>query len=39
MDYNRVVADLNGYEENKFIKAIKENFEIKKVAKILINLT
>ena len=31
MPYNRVVKDLNGYETEKFIEKIKENFEVENV--------
>lgn len=31
MDYNRVVKDLNGYTEDEFLKAVEENFIVKKI--------
>lgn len=31
MPYNRVVKDLNGYETEKFIEKIKENFDVENV--------
>ncbi|HMU09669.1 MAG TPA: DUF1015 family protein [Ferruginibacter sp.] len=33
MDYNRVVADLNGLNEEEFLSAIKNNFSVQKAEK------
>ena len=33
LDYNRVVKDLNGLDEQAFLDAVKEKFEIEKVGK------
>lgn len=31
MDYNRVIADLNGYPEDEFIGLLKNNFDVEKI--------
>lgn len=31
IDYNRIIKDLNGLKKENFLRAIKENFELKKV--------
>lgn len=33
MDYNRVIADLNGYDKESFIEKISENFNVEKAGK------
>ncbi|HHE37700.1 MAG TPA: DUF1015 domain-containing protein [Candidatus Cloacimonetes bacterium] len=33
MDYNRIVKDLNGLSNEKFLKAVQENFEIEEFSK------
>lgn len=37
MDYNRVVRDLNGYDEEEFLKKVKENFNIVSVGNKAVN--
>ena len=35
MDYNRVVKDLNGFNEEEFLEKIKEKFIVRKAKKKL----